>query len=297
LLDSLLQEISIMEFVNYIAPGDSVLLVWSDLGSNPNSLQVTVNKIKEKAVEGKVSVENADRVSMGGYSPSSFNKIFSGCIGVPVLHHGSDILAYFLKVLKPSGTIYLVESVAEADKGSVRSKLVLSGYTEVQEPASININIAAGDEAKVAGGQSYLWAAHKPQFEVGAAKLLSFAKKPEPKKASLWTLDDMEDESVELIDENTLLEAEDLVKPDPTSLRVCGTTGKRKACKDCSCGLKEEIEDGKEIKTKSVTSSCGSCYLGDAFRCGSCPYLGMPAFKPGEKIKLSDRQLNPDLRA
>ena len=49
-------------------------------------------------------------------------------------------------------------------------------------------------------------------------------------------------------------------------MQVCGTTGKRKACKDCSCGLSEELAAGKEPTTKSFTSSCGSCYLGDAFR-------------------------------
>ena len=66
-------------------------------------------------------------------------------------------------------------------------------------------------------------------------------------QANKWTLDDLDDDTVELIDEDTLLDEADLVKPDPQSLRVCGTTGKRKACKDCSCGLREELDAGKQV--------------------------------------------------
>lgn len=43
------------------------------------------------------------------------------------------------------------------------------------------------------------------------------------------------------------------------NLTVCGTTGKRKACKDCSCGLAEELSGETVSENVPVQkSSCGS---------------------------------------
>lgn len=83
----------------------------------------------------------------------------------------------------------------------------------------------------------------------------------------MWKLDIDDDE---MIDADDLLDEEDKQKPTSESLRVCSTTGKRKACKDCSCGLAEELDaeaKGANIDPNPTQkSSCGSVNILDFVR-------------------------------
>ncbi|KAK7722585.1 electron carrier [Diaporthe eres] len=122
--------------------------------------------------------------------------------------------------------------------------------------------------------------------------------------------DDFDDDD-ELIDEDELMTEEDLNRPVQMPPECKPQPGKkRRACKDCTCGLAERIEaqdkarrakadqDLNTLKLKSEdlneldftvqgkTGSCGSCSLGDAFRCSDCPYIGLPPFKPGEEVTI-----------
>ncbi|KAI8634249.1 DUF689-domain-containing protein [Xylariaceae sp. FL1651] len=140
-----------------------------------------------------------------------------------------------------------------------------------------------------------------------------FAKKP---VISLLPDDDLNgfgDDDDELIDEDTLLTEEDINRTIQPPAECIPKIGKRRrACKDCTCGLaaKLEAEDRarrakadsdlgvlklgaddlndleSDFTVKGKVGSCGSCSLGDAFRCADCPYMGLPAFKPGEEVTI-----------
>ena len=158
-------------------------------------------------------------------------------------------------------------------------------------------------------------------------------------KKALWALNTPT--VTGMIDAESLLTDADRARPASCEPVTKGAVPRRKkACKGCTCGLAELEEDelrqskvivldgsesggatevsqdekerllGAAKAAPKATSSCGSCFLGDAFRCASCPYLGMlsfccslsqrllicviistvlsglPAFKPGEKVEI-----------
>ncbi len=105
-------------------------------------------------------------------------------------------------------------------------------------------------------------------------------KAEESLNISKWKLN--ENSTNELIPENELINPNDLYEKFSKGTD-CIT--KPKPCKNCNCGRAKE---NSTTNIQQPKSECGKCYLGDAFRCEGCPYRGLPAFEPGQKITLSN---------
>jgi len=184
------------------------------------------------------------------------------------------------RVLKPGGTILIhrtsQSATGETDKtiSALERELLLAGFLE----------------AEVLGLKSMV-KAKKPLWKIGSSFTIKKVTKSSPK---VQINDDLD-----LIDEDSLLSEEDLKKPQLPRVDDCEVGSTRKACKNCTCGRAEEeqkVEIG--LTTEQISnpkSACGSCGLGDAFRCSTCPYKGLPPFKLGEKVSLSGNFLAADI--
>lgn len=183
-------------------------------------------------------------------------------------------------MLKPLGKL-VVDNVSDREAGQALAlDLKIQGYLDIMAAK----DPSTGDRFVV--GQ-------KPAWNAGASAAVNFpAKSADAKK---WKMDTDDLAEGDLIDESELLDS-DFKAPEPAG--GCGelVAGKRRACKDCSCGLAEQevaanqaVNANATVEEKLVRSSaCGNCSKGDAFRCAGCPFLGKPAFEPGtEKVVLS----------
>ncbi|KAI3812940.1 hypothetical protein L1987_17653 [Smallanthus sonchifolius] len=195
---------------------------------------------------------------------------------------GDKLFEELSRVLKPDGEIF-IHQTSDADKETAKSflerKLLVLGFSDIQV-------------VQMAELQSFGIKGKKPTWKIGSSFSL---KKPVKSLPKVQIDDDMD-----LIDEDSLLSEEDLKKPQLPPVGDCEVGSTRKACKNCTCGRAEEEEKVQKLGVtmdllENPKSACGNCGLGDAFRCGTCPYKGLPPFKLGQKVALSENFLAADI--
>ncbi|KAH9966043.1 cytokine-induced anti-apoptosis inhibitor 1, Fe-S biogenesis-domain-containing protein [Russula dissimulans] len=218
----------------------------------------------------------------------------------------SELLSLTHEGLSPLGTLHLIDLTSNSP--SLSSDLTLAGFQvlTVNQPEG---TIIAQKPALAAGASVSL------KTKAAALASVALPRRSVAAKKAIWDLTPARGDT---IDAESLLTDADRARPAGCEPVKAGGTRRKKACKGCNCGLAEEEEaelrsglakvvllDGSESggatevalsekerlaraakAAPKATSSCGSCFLGDAFRCAGCPYMGLPAFKPGEKVEI-----------
>ncbi|KAJ0431219.1 putative anamorsin, methyltransferase type 11, S-adenosyl-L-methionine-dependent methyltransferase [Helianthus annuus] len=266
-----------------MAQGSSVLAVTDNAVVSLNQVLNAVRMVKKEAVEET----NPLRIITQASSLSSLPVDSSSVDLVVFIGKSSDLSSdklfeEFSRVLKSGGEIFIhqtSDSAKETVKSSLERKLLVLGFSDIEV-------------VQMAEPQSFGIKGKKPTWKIGSSFSL---KKPVKSLPKVQIVDDMD-----LIDEDSLLSEEDLKKPQLPPVGDCEVGSTRKACKNCTCGRAEEEEKVQKLGVtmdllENPKSACGNCGLGDAFRCGTCPYKGLPPFKLGQKVTLSENFLAADI--
>jgi hypothetical protein len=274
--------------------------------------------LKQSFAQEEVALETAAIASLPALQPSTstqqqqFDRAIVICGGEGALSGGppsAESMGALARLLRPGAPV-VVHLAPSHDVEAARRALVLGGFADVK----------AGAEGS---SSPYTLLAALPPHAVGAASALLPRKKKaagaaaeQPAKAAAVRLVDL-DADDDVLDEEELLTEEDrrvqAVQREAAAAAGAAASGgcapTKKACANCSCGRAEAeaaaAARGEEAPRAKLTAEmlerpgeqggCGSCALGDAFRCAGCPYRGLPAFKPGEKITVPAGFLDADL--
>lgn len=276
----------------------SSLLVGSQAAAADGSYQALAAELA--ASGSKPEMQMVDRI-VDGATVLAPNSLKSISILLPPTLITQTLLSLLYTALEPNGQLTI--NLSSTDPISLTRELTLAGIVNSTQFAN---KITSTKSITTSQPISLKRSIDSTTSTAGAALPLRTSRAA---KASLWAFT-AGTPATATIDESTLLTAEDLERPTLIKREDCDVKVTRKACKNCSCGLRELLIDEKEqddlvaagfapvaggatnstakkIGSSVVTSSCGSCYLGDAFRCASCPYLGLPSFEPGEKVQIS----------
>ncbi|KAL9001230.1 MAG: hypothetical protein Q9169_000414 [Polycauliona sp. 2 TL-2023] len=315
------------------APPRILLLSPPSLSSHPERLDGIVAAHDRSATD----IQMLDRLSLSlVHLPSSIYDIVLILLDADQTRTGSSrlltasVLQLIVESLKPGGTLTSQDGTFANTESPERSEAIFAGLV-IENGNMVKPNYSAADSVplrfgkqKVDGGAM----ARTTPAGTGAVSLnLTGKRKNGPVEENTTAPagvgfvlpgDDLngdgypdDDDDDELIDEDDLLSDEDMKSTVIQPVECRPKTGKRRrACKDCSCGLAQRLEAEDTAKRSTAdqqlaklqaselsevdftvqgkVGSCGNCALGDAFRCDGCPYIGQPAFKPGEEVRIAN---------